>query len=306
MQQNQPWQQRIGNQREWIWRGWQIRYSYMRTNDQTSRPPLILLHGFGASIEHWRNNIPVLKEKYTVYALDLLGFGASRKADTNYTVDLWVEQVRDFWLTMINQPVILVGNSIGSLVCLRAAETYPDMVQGLVMLSLPDVSLRQEMLPKLIQPLVNTVENLVASPLLIKNLLKLLRRPRVIKNWAKVAYEDTTAVNDELVSILSAPAYDDGSGETFYALFQGVKKSSFAPGVKQMLPQLNIPILLIWGLKDRMIPPSLAGRFAQLNPRIELVELPGVGHCPHDECPDKFNHIFLDWLERSIDFKESI
>ena len=300
MLQNQLWQQRIGNQREWIWRGWQIRYAYARSihKNQKLRPPLILLHGFGASIEHWRNNIPVLRENYTVYTLDLVGFGGSRKADTCYTIDLWVEQVRDFWQTLINEPVILVGNSIGSLVCLRAAERYPDMVKGLAMLSLPDVSLRQEMLPKVIQPLVTTVENLVASPLLIKSLLKLLRRPGIIRNWAKIAYEDKTAVNEELVSILSAPAYDDGAAATFYALFQGVRKSNFAPGVKDMLPQLTIPILLIWGLKDRMIPPSLAKVFARLNPLVELIELPEVGHCPHDECPDKFNPILLDWLDQ--------
>ncbi len=300
MQQNQLWQQRIGNQREWIWRGWQIRYAYARSTHkkQKLRPPLILLHGFGASIEHWRNNIPVFREDYTVYALDLLGFGGSRKADTCFTIDLWVEQVRDFWQTLINEPVILVGNSIGSLVCLRVAQRYPDMAKGLVMLSLPDVSLRQKMLPKLIQPLVTTVENLVASPLLIKSLLKLLRKPGIIQNWAKIAYQDKTAVNEELVKILSAPAYDDGAAATFYALFQGVKKSNFAPGVKDMLPQLTIPILLIWGLKDRMIPPILAKTFAKLNPLVELVELPEVGHCPHDECPDKFNHILLDWLER--------
>lgn len=302
MLQNQPWQERIGNQREWIWRGWQIRYTYARNTSKNlkSLPPIILIHGFGASIEHWRNNIPVLRENYTVYALDLLGFGASRKAETSYTIDLWVELVRNFWQTIVNEPAILVGNSIGSLVCLRAAQTYPDMVRGLVMLSLPDVSLRQEMLPKFIQPLVTTLENLVASSFLIKNLLKIVRRPSIIQNWAKVAYEDETAVNEELVSILSAPAYDDGAGETFYALFQGVRKSSFAPGVKEMLPELDMPILLIWGLKDRMIPPSLAGIFAELNPRIKLVELPGVGHCPHDECPEKFNFILLDWLDRGL------
>ncbi len=302
MLQNQPWQQRIGNQREWIWRGWQTRYAYIRSINKhhKSRPPLVLLHGFGASIEHWRNNIPVLRENYTVYALDLLGFGASRKADTNYTINLWVEQIRDFWQTLINEPVILVGNSIGSLVCLTAAATYPDMVKGLVMLNLPDVSLRQEMLPKIIQPLVTTVENLVASPLLIKNLLKLVRKPGIIRNWAKLAYEDKTAINEELVSILSIPAYDEGAEQTFYALFKGVRKSNFAPAVKDTLPQLDMPILLIWGLKDRMIPPSLAGIFAKLNPRVELVELAGVGHCPHDEFPEKFNYLILDWLDRSV------
>ena len=298
MTSNQLWQQRIGNQRDWVWRGWQTRYSYTRT-DINSNTPLILLHGFGAAIEHWRNNIPILGQEYHVYALDLLGFGASRKANTNYSVYLWVEQVHDFWQTFIGEPVVLVGNSIGSLVCLTAAATYPEMVKGIVMLSLPDVSIRQEMIPGWLQPIVSTLENLVASPLLLKTLLKILRKPSTIKRWAGVAYQDKTAITDELVEILSSPAYDEGSDKTFSALFKSVRQPQFAPPAKEVLPKLNIPMLLIWGNQDRMVPPNLAPIFAALNPQIKYIEMEQVGHCPHDECPEKFNQILLDWLRSS-------
>ena len=298
MTSNQLWQQRIGNQRDWVWRGWQTRYSYTRT-DINSNTPLILLHGFGAAIEHWRNNIPILGQEYHVYALDLLGFGASRKANTNYSVYLWVEQVHDFWQTFIGEPVVLVGNSIGSLVCLTAAVTYPEMVKGIVMLSLPDVSIRQEMIPGWLQPIVSTLENLVASPLLLKTLLKILRKPSTIKRWAGVAYQDKTAITDELVEILSSPAYDEGSDKTFSALFKSVRQPQFAPPAKEVLPKLNIPMLLIWGNQDRMVPPNLAPIFAALNPQIKYIEMEQVGHCPHDECPEKFNQILLDWLRSS-------
>lgn len=295
------WQKRIGHQRDFIWRGWQTRYSYLKPEQAQSNPPLILIHGFGASIEHWRNNIPVLSQKRAVYAIDLLGFGASRKARTNYTIDLWVEQIHNFWQAIIGQPVVLVGNSIGSLVCMSAAAKYPEMSAGIVMLSLPDVSVRQEMLPKAVRPLVTTIENLVASPLLIKSLLKVVRKPSVISRWAKIAYRDTTAINDELVKILSAPAYDEGADYTFYSLFKGVRKPGFALSAKEVLPQLQIPILLIWGLQDRMVPPTLASVFAKLNSYIELVELPEVGHCPHDENPSQFNQIILNWLQKKFD-----
>ena len=296
MTSNQLWQQRIGNQRDWVWRGWQTRYSYTRAKSN-SETPLILLHGFGAAIEHWRNNIPILGQEYHVYALDLLGFGASRKANTNYSVYLWVEQVHDFWQAFIQEPVVLVGNSIGSLVCLTAALTYPEMVKGIVMLSLPDVSIRQDTIPRWFQPIVSTLENLVASPLLLKTLLKVLRRPSTIARWAGVAYQDKKAITDELVAILSIPAYDEGSDKTFSALFKAVRQSEFAPSAKEALPQLTIPMLLIWGSQDRMIPPSLAPMFAALNSRIKYIELEGVGHCPHDECPEKFNQILLEWLQ---------
>jgi pimeloyl-ACP methyl ester carboxylesterase len=294
---NQSWQERIGNQREWVWRGWQTRYSFLRAKQyKIDSTPLIFIHGFGASIEHWRNNLPVLSQNHTVYALDLIGFGASRKIATGYSADFWAEQVHDFWQTFIGQPVVLVANSIGSLVSLAAAFNYPDMVKELVMLSLPDVSVRQEMLPPWIRPVVTSLENLVASPILIKNLLKFLRRPATIRRWAGVAYYDKTVITDELVTILSTPAYDRDSEKTLYSLSQSVRQANFAQPVKVMLPQIKIPMLLIWGLQDRMIPPKQAKEIASLNPRLQLIELENVGHCPHDECPDRFNAILLDWL----------
>lgn len=301
MQTTNHWQQRIGNQRDWVWRGWQTRYTYVRaaTGDPYKTSPLILLHGFGASIEHWRHNLPVLSQKHTVYALDLLGFGASRKANVDYTVPLWVEQVHDFWESFIRQPVVVVGNSIGSLVCLTLAATYPEMVERMVMLNLPDVSLRQEMIPPRLQSLVTSLENLVASPLLLKNLFKMLRRPPFIKSWAAIAYANKAVISEELIEILSSPAYDEGAEQTFCTLFRAIRQPGFAPPAKEILPKLNIPMLLIWGSQDRMVLPSLAPIFAELNPNIKLVEIERAGHCPHDECPEQFNRILLDWLEEN-------
>ncbi len=296
----QSWQERVGNQRDWVWRGWQTRYSYLRPPPNlvaNEYPPIIFIHGFGASIEHWRHNLPVIAQKHTVYAIDLLGFGGSRKANTDYSAALWTEQVHDFWQTFIGTPVILVGNSIGSLVALNTTATYPGMVKGLVMLSLPDVSVREDILPPLIRPLVTTIENLFASPLLIKNVLKVVRRPKIIRKWAAIAYPNQEAVTDELVEILSSPAYDEGSEQTLFRLSRSIRKASFAKSVRDLLPQINVPMLLIWGLQDKMIPPKQARAIAALNSRLKLVELENAGHCPHDEDPETFNSLLLDWLK---------
>ncbi len=300
MTTDKSWQERIGHQRDWVWRGWQTRYSYLRAkqkSDSQEDPPLILIHGFGASIEHWRQNLSAIAQYHTVYALDLLGFGASRKADTEYNAALWTEQVHDFWQTFIGVPVILVGNSIGSLVCLNATATYPEMAEGLVMLSLPDVSVREDMLPPLVRPIVTAMENLFASPLLIKSILKIVRRPNIIRKWAGIAYPNQEAVTDELVEILSSPAYDEGSGQTLFRLSRSVRKANFAKSVRDLLPPINVPILLIWGLQDKMIPPKQARAIASLNPRLKLIELEEAGHCPHDEYPEQFNSLLLDWLK---------
>jgi haloalkane dehalogenase len=292
----------IGNQRDWVWRGWQIRYTFKRVlpEYQATDIPLILLHGFGASIHHWRKNIPILSEKHTVYAIDLLGFGASKKAYTSYQIKLWGELIYDFWQTFINQPIILIGNSIGSLIALYVAANYPKMVKGLVMLSLPDVTQKQAMIPKVLQPIINTIEKLVASPLLIKTIFYIVRRPNFIRRGLQLAYVNQNAVTDELVEIICKPTQDKDAARTLVALTKNANKPDYSPSPSQLLNQLEIPILLIWGQGDRLIPVKLASQFTQQNHHIELQLLDGVGHCPQDECPDKFHQILSQWLNKNF------
>ncbi len=293
------WQQRIGNQRDWVWRGWNIRYTYIRPlSNQQKTTPLILLHGFGASIGHWRHNLEVLGTHHTVYALDMLGFGASEKAAANYSIELWVEQVYSFWQVLIGHPVVLVGNSNGSLISLAAAAAHPEMVRGIVMMSLPDPAVEQEAIPVFLQPLVQTIKHIVASPLILKPVFYLVRRPGVLRRWASLAYANPEAITDELIEILAGPPQDRGSARAFTALFKAAIGISFSPSVKNLLPNLTIPMLLIWGQKDRFVPPILASRFALYNDKLEVLNLEDVGHCPHDESPEQVNQAILDWMDR--------
>jgi pimeloyl-ACP methyl ester carboxylesterase len=295
-----PWQERIGYQRDWVWRGWQTRYSFLTAKNNPENPPLILIHGFGAAIEHWRHNIPVLSQDRSVYAVDLLGFGASRKAQVFYTIDLWAEQIHDFWKTLINRPVVLVGNSIGSLVCMAVAAKYPDMAAGLVMLSLPDVSRRQEMIPPWLLNIVTPIEKLFTAPWLLKPIFYYLRRRQVLRKWVGIAYEDKKAITDELIEILANPPLDDGAVEAFISLAQAVNHPEYCLPAKTILPRLEIPILLCWGHQDRMVPVELAAGFVKLNPRIQYVEFDRAGHCLQDECPDRFHPILQQWLTEVV------
>lgn len=297
---SQHWQERVGSQRDWVWRGWQTRYTYIRpTHRKQKTTPLILLHGFGTSIGHWRQNLAVLGDHHTVYALDMLGFGASEKASVSYKVELWVDQVYDFWRTFIRQPVVLVGNSIGSLVSLAAAAAHPDMVQGVVMMSLPDPSLEEEAIPQFLRPVVAAIKSLVASPLVLKTLFRVVRRPSIARRWAALAYANPDAVTDELVDILVGPAQDRGSAQAFYAILKAMTSGQFSPSVKVVLPTLKIPMLLMWGQQDRMVPPpEFAREFAEYNPNLQLLKLDNAGHCPHDECPEQVNQAILEWIDR--------
>ena len=129
----------------------------------------------------------------------------------------------------------------------------------------------------------------------------MLRRPSILRRWASFAYADVSAIDEELIAILSAPAYDEGAGNTFSALFKAIRQPHFAPCTAEVLPALEMPILLVWGRQDRMVPFGLAQALVDLNPNLEFIELDPAGHCPHDECPDRFNALLLDWLDRRIE-----
>ena len=72
----------LGHQRFWYWRGWRLRYTYLKPSDPVAqaRTPMLSRHGFGASLEQWRSNLSSWGQQRPVYALDLLGFGHSQKA----------------------------------------------------------------------------------------------------------------------------------------------------------------------------------------------------------------------------------
>ncbi|MFN4280484.1 alpha/beta fold hydrolase [Thermosynechococcus sp.] len=286
---------RYGVQREWCWRGWQSRYSFWRPASQGGAP-VLLLHGFGASLRHWRYNLRVLGEHQPTYALDLIGLGAAEKPVAAYGAEFWAAQVHAFWQKMVGQPAVIVGNSIGALIALTCAYRYPQMAAGVVMLSLPDPAVREELIPRAIAPLVSGIEQIFTAPWFLRTLFYLIRRRAVVKRWAQLAYANPACVDDELLEILLPPAYDQNSDRAFVQIIRAMSRSNFGPRVKIMLKEVSQPLLLIWGKQDRFIPPRLARRFQQIQPRMQVVELEHTGHCPHDEQPNRVNTLLLEWL----------
>lgn len=267
---------------------------------------MLFIHGFGASIGHWKHNLPFFSEEHAVYALDLLGFGGSEKANINYSIALlWAEQVYDFWSTFINEPVILVGNSLGSMVCLIASARYPEMVRATVMINVADSSvletpvwLKQSLsLVKIcLFPALWVTKTIFTSNLIFEPFFRWIRRPSVIRFWAQKAYSSPDAVTDELVDILVQPTHDRGASRALRAMFNAKPTRDAKYWATNMLPKLTIPILLIWGRQDRLIPPKLAPLFLKYSQNIELVELDNAGHCPQDECPEKVNVAIATWI----------
>ncbi|MBE9039758.1 alpha/beta fold hydrolase [Oscillatoriales cyanobacterium LEGE 11467] len=290
---------RLGSQRDWAWRGWQIRYTFIRSrNPKNNAPPILLLHGFGASLGQWRSNLQALSENHTVYALDFLGFGASQKAPERYNVCLWSNLVKDFWANFIQQPAAIVGHSLGALVALTAVSDRPQMASHLALLTLPDAQ------PNQAPAFARSLERLFASPILLAPFFRFVRRPQLLRSVLRKIYLRPELVDDELVNLFSTPPRDRGALDVFCRLARSRSEPEdySAKSMKEMLPALTLPVLLIWGTEDRIVP--LAG-FCKLLGIRDLTGLPdnckfvaveNAGHCAYDECPEKVNRALIDWI----------
>lgn len=291
---------RLGAQRDWIWRGWQVRYTYIRStnpNRTQSTPPFLFLHGFGSSLAQWQENLAPLSQLQNVYALDLIGFGASEKAAAPYNVSFWVEQVHEFWQSFIGEPIVLIGHSLGALVALTAAVTYPEMVERLVLVTLP--AARQELLSGWLQSTVGEIESFFTSPFLIQPLFHLIRRPRFVQAILRKVYVNSERVTAELVEQFALPGRDRGAAKAFYRLSKARTQNDFSQKTKALLPQVQVPILLLWGEHDRVIPLAWGRQLPASNPYLKLVEIPEAGHCPYDERADVVNAEIVAWLQES-------
>lgn len=278
--------------RTWYWRGWRVRYSCGGLD--SGLPPLILVHGFGAAIGHWRKNQGILAGDRRVYAIDLLGFGGSSKAAVSYSPSIWVEQLYSFWREVVGVPTVVVGNSIGAMVGILAAVKYSEMIVGIVGISIPDLSELEAMVPGFVRPIKRSLEMLVGG-LFSRPVFYLVRQPRVI-SWVlgNLVYGDSSQVDWELVELIAAPARESRASTAFSYLNRGMAGAS--ANVRGAIGQLSCPLLILWGTRDRVIPPQLAVKLAAANSRAKLVWLEGAGHCPQDEVPERVNQEILTWL----------
>lgn len=267
-----------------------------------SGPPLVLIHGFGASIGHWRHNIPVLAaggdRAYRVFALDLLGFGASAKPPLDYCFELWAELLKDFWTEYIGEPTIFVGNSIGALLSLMLLADYPKIAAGGVLInSAGGLNHRPQELNPLLRFVMGTFTKMVSSPITGPFIFNRIRQKHRIRKTLREVYGNKEAITEELVELLYAPSCDAGAWE----VFASVVTAPPGPRPSELLPKVRQPLLVIWGADDPWMPVAVGKIYqdlAESGQAVEFVSIPETGHCPHDERPDVVNGLILDWLGR--------
>ena len=261
-------------------------------------PAILLVHGFGASTDHWRFNIPVLAQHYEVHALDLLGFGRSAKPEgPTYGGALWRDQLVAYVRERIGRPTVLVGNSLGGFAALAAGAALGEQAAGVVLLNAAGPFSDEQAEPQGWGAIARRTIGaaLLKSPVLQRLLFENLRRPATVRRTLNQVYIDRTNVDEELVQSILRPSRDPGA----FGVFRTVFDIPRGQPLDELFAQLQAPLLLLWGIRDPWI--NAAGRrsaFQRHAPANTTEVVLEAGHCPHDEVPDQVNRAMVEWLQQ--------
>ena len=265
-------------------------------SDASDRPALLLVHGFGASTDHWRHNIPVLGRTHSVHAIDLLGFGRSAKpTELQYGGALWRDQLVAYVRDRIGRPTVIAGNSLGGFAALAAGAALGDECAGVVLLNAAG-PFSDEQKPlrgwgAIARQTIGTA--LLRSPVLQRLLFENLRRPATIRRTLNQVYVDKANVDDWLVESIRRPSLDPGA----FGVFRTVFDIPRGQPLDELFAELTAPLLLLWGIRDPWInAPGRRSTFQRHAPAATTEVVLDAGHCPHDEVPDQVNAALLDWL----------
>ena len=253
-------------------------------------PPLVLLHGLGASVVTWHNNFSAFASRYTVYAPDLPGHGDTAKPDIPYGLDLGVEFLPEFLDVLgLDRNVTLMGNSAGGMVAVASVLRQPERFSAMVLIS--PVGLGRELgLPI----------RLASLPLIGNPLHKLDGKSKT--RFVQRVFHDKSALHpeahQELIRVRSVPeARRTELGVIRRSVtFRGLRKSLVIP--HHDLLNLPVPTLLVWGRQDKIVPVKQARHAAEQYPSIEVRIFQDCGHWPQMEHSDAFNQAVLAFLDR--------
>jgi pimeloyl-ACP methyl ester carboxylesterase len=240
-----------------------------------SGPPVVLLHGFGATQFTWREVAPDLARTHEVHALDLLGCGASPKpADGDYSPDHQARLVEAYITGRGLRGVTLMGHSFGGGVALLTA-LHLRQTPVLTRLVLLDAPLYPQPLPLFIHVLRSPLGTLAT---------RLLPTPWQVLHVLRRAYHDTSAIAPGVVDTYAASLRQPGARPALVATARTLVPDQ-VDTIVQQVRTLTLPVQIVWGRHDRIVPISTGQRLSQDLPDARFAVIEASGHAPQEERP---------------------
>lgn len=264
-----------------------------------SGPPLVLIHGLGASHVHWRAVSSELARANRVYVPDLPGFGlsplAGRSADVTANARLLGRL-----LEQLDRPAVLVGNSMGALIALLTTQAAPESVAGLALVAPP--APRPLLAP--LEPRLTLLFSAYTWPVLGELTRELFVRLKGPDGMARHTLETCCSAPDAVL-----PEVEDAARRlagrrpradevhAFLAAYRSTWRFLlYRSRFDSLLRSIRAPTLVLEGTADRLLPRVVTQRIEQVRPDWAYVRLEGVGHMPQLDAPDQLLAALTGWL----------
>ena len=240
---------------------------------KTDITPVVLLHGAGASLHTWEGWVKSLSATRRVITLDLPGFGLTGPSPLgDYGSDAYDSFLLSFLRQLQIDRMVLGGNSMGGELAWQFAARHPEQVAALVLVDADGLDVRSELMPDAFRIPDSRVLQWIAGVF--------LPRPFVDRSLREL-YGDPSKVTASLVDRYFELTLREGNRA---ALAQRLAQR--APGRHaDLLARIQAPTLILWGGRDRLIPPVAAEGFHQGIAHSTVQIFPGLGHVPQEEAP---------------------
>lgn len=273
---------------------------YVDFGGREDGPHLVLVHGLGGSHLNWDLLAPLLTPHARVLALDLPGFGLSEPGHRLATVQNNVTVLHRFLTEVAGTPAVLVGNSMGGMISLLQTDRAPETVSGLVLVdpAIPPPRQRPDArvgLSFLLYALPGVGERYLARRRRNKG-----ARATVLETLQLCGVDPATVppgLVDRSAALIEARQDVAGMDRAFLTAARSLLLLLADPRlVRRAMAGVRVPVLLVHGDRDRLVPIAAARDAASRHPGWRYLELRGVGHVPQLQIPDRLAAEILGWL----------
>jgi pimeloyl-ACP methyl ester carboxylesterase len=251
-----------------------------------SLPPILFIHGLGGLWQNWLLNIPAFMDEHRVIAPDLPGFGRSEMPSGRISIQGYARVVDALCDALGVDCPVVVGNSMGGFIGAELALAFPTRVSRLVLVSAAGLSV--EHLKR--QPILaaGRLVAVAAARSGVKS-LPVVARPRLRRAALQLVVRYPERLSVPLATELVAGAGTDG--------FVGGLDAVLGYKFRDRLPEIEVPVLIVWGRNDILIPVADAHEYERLiGANAHAVIFDDTGHLSMLERPSRFNRLLADFI----------
>ena len=271
-------------------------------------PTVVLVHGLGGSHLNWDLLAPLLTDSARVFALDLPGFGLSEPGLRLATVQNNRRVLERFIRDVAGAPVILVGNSMGGMISILQASRRPETVSGLVLLDPAIPGGRRKLDGRVALNFAAFGLPGVGERFLAARRRRLGARATVRQTLELCGIDPDTVPErliDRSVSLLKQRQDVAGMDRAFLTAARSLLLLLIDPRLLyRAMAAIQVPVLLMQGTQDRLVPVAAAREAASRHPDWRYVELAGVGHVPQLQVPDRVAEEILTWMRQTAEVEK--